>query len=646
MKLNDTRLYNKKILTHKLENTRNNNLKQKIKNLNNFHENKENIDNNITKNQSDKEDLISTELCLDEIKLKVDYDKIENELNKLRNINYKENENKFKENKSISEVSFNNNNSQFEGDLFYYSDDEDKDKDRIEDNKKINEIKIKNIKEINNCSDNKCRNNNYKINKNNNNNNIKLSIDINKIEYGIDETGNPISLKQFDKEERNIKNNKIIAYIIQPDHNKKDKKDINYLIDLNGKIIPKMPDGDFNYLYNNIRIIIRNFDVQNPKLRTYGARQRYSSLCSELSLHSQNNKIIERHKEINNKNVKNIKEDIPRTDNRRILYNYKNIYKENILYKRKKLNKNNKNDKKVKNILLKSISESNSKNDLINKTKDIFNKNEINFFIIKNENNIDKNKNSLSLKNIYLNTNLKNGNKNLKENKNIKKEINNNIFLSDKNIFNNNLKSDYNIKTNKQKNGFNNDEYNKINSILNSPKLNYIGNPSFSNSATNMFKNSISFFSNNKIKNKNNILLQKSKSRRININTVLKGIENNIKKIEGNIKNALQKIIITNKKLNNSFKQSDNNTSFKIYNTYNNSNNSTIIGSSKYDKKTNFNKEIKLHKKYKISTSPEKRIKVNHSQYSILSKQADDMIKQYNYSQSITKKNVNKNNYE
>ena len=407
-----------------------------------------------------------------------------------------------------------------------------------------------------------------------------------------------------------------------------------------------MPDGDFNYLYNNIRIIIRNFDVQNPKLRTYGARQRYSSLCSELSLHSQNNKIIERHKEINNKNVKNIKEDIPRTDNRRILYNYKNIYKENILYKRKKLNKNNKNDKKVKNILLKSISESNSKNDLINKTKDIFNKNEINFFIIKNENNIDKNKNSLSLKNIYLNTNLKNGNKNLKENKNIKKEINNNIFLSDKNIFNNNLKSDYNIKTNKQKNGFNNDEYNKINSILNSPKLNYIGNPSFSNSATNMFKNSISFFSNNKIKNKNNILLQKSKSRRININTVLKGIENNIKKIEGNIKNALQKIIITNKKLNNSFKQSDNNTSFKIYNTYNNSNNSTIIGSSKYDKKTNFNKEIKLHKKYKISTSPEKRIKVNHSQYSILSKQADDMIKQYNYSQSITKKNVNKNNYE
>ena len=63
--------------------------------------------------------------------------------------------------------------------------------------------------------------------------------------------------------------------------------DGNYLIDVDGQKIERNQNGDFIYLYNNKKIIIQNFDVQNPKLRIYGTRQRYSSLCSELSLHSQ-----------------------------------------------------------------------------------------------------------------------------------------------------------------------------------------------------------------------------------------------------------------------------------------------------------------------------------------------------------------------
>ena len=640
MKPNDKKLYNKKILTYKIDITKNNNLNHKLKKSSNYIENKENVDNNIN-NQSDKEDLISTELCLDEIKLKGDYDKIESELIKLRNINYKENETKFKENKSISGVSINSNN---EGDLFYYSDDDEKDKEKenIEEKNRINEINIKNIKDVIYSNNNQFNNIIDKNLKNNNNNNKKeLSIDLENIEYGIDETGNPINLKQFDQENGNIKNNKIIAYIIQPESN---KKYTNYLIDLNGEKIPKMPDGDFNYLYNNIRIIIRNFDVQNPKLRTYGARERYSSLVSELGLHLQKNKIIQRHKGINNKNVKKIKED-SKTDDKSILLNSNNINKENILYKRKKLDKNEKNDIKNKNISLKSISKSNSKIDIIKQTKNILNKNEGNFFIIKKENDFDKIKNNLGLKNIYLN-NLKNGNRTSRENQNIKKEINNNNSFLKNNIFNNKSKENFNIKTYKQSNKFLNSKYNKINSGSNSIKLNNTENLLLSNSATNMFKNSFSFFHNNKIKNKNNPLLQKSKSPRININKALKGIECNIKKIESNIKNALQKIIITNKNLNNSFKQTDNNISFKKYNSFNNSNNTTMIELPKFNNKTNYNKEIKLHKKYKISTSPIKGIKVKHSQYSVLSKQADEMIKKYNYSQSTTKININKNNSE
>ena len=640
MKPNDTKLYNKKILTYKIDITKNNTLNHKLKKSNGHNENKENIDNNIN-NQSDKEDLISTELCLDEIKLKGDYDKIESELKKLRNINYKENETKFKENKSISRVSINSNN---EGDLFYYSDDDEKDKEKQsnEEKNRINEINIKNIKDViynnNNNFDNTI---NKKLKNYNNNNEKELSIDFENIEYGIDETGNPINLQQFDKENGNIKNNKIIAYIIQP---KSNKKDTNYLIDLNGKKIPKMPDGDYNYLYNNIRIIIRNFDVQNPKLRTYGARERYSSLVSELSLHLQKNRIIHRHKGINNKNVKKIKEN-SKTDDKSILITYNNIYKENILYKRKKLGNNEKYDNKNKNISFKSISKSNSKIDIIKQTKNILNKNEGNFLIIKKENNFDKIKNNLGLKNIYLN-NLKNGNRTSRENQNIKTEINNNNSFLKNNIFNNKSKENFNIKTYKQSNKFLNSKYNKINSSSNSIKLNNTENLLLSNSATNMFKNSFSFFHNNKIKNKNNPLLQKSKSPRININKALKGIEYNIKKIESNIKNALQKIIITNKNLNNSFKQTDNNISFKKYNSFNNSNNTTMIELPKYNNKTNYNKEIKLHKKYKISTSPIKGIKVKHSQYSVLSKQADEMIKKYNYSQSTTKININKNNSE
>ena len=165
------------------------------------------------------------------------------------------------------------------------------------------------------------------------------------------------------------------------------------------------------------------------------------------------------------------------------------------------------------------------------------------------------------------------------------------------------MKANFNIKTYKSSNNCINNKYNKKNSSSNFRKLNYIENPLLCN---------------------------------------------NIKKIESKIKNVLQKIINTNKNLNNSFKQSDNNISFKIYNSYNNSNNKTMIESSKYQN-TNCNKEIKLDRKYKISTSPIKRIKVKHSQYSVLSKQADDMVKKYNYSQSTTKRNyeyINKYNYD
>ena len=624
MKPNESKLYNKKILNYKNENqyfSKNN--KHIIKKANEHYlsQNKENIDINII-NQNDVENLFSTELYLDEIKLKADYAKIESELRKLKNTdgNRKSNK-KLKDNKSNSSNSFNCNNIQTDADLFYYSDDEEKEKEE----EKMEE-------------------------KNNNNDIKKYYLNLEKIDYGIDENGNPISIKQSNNE-----NKKIIAYIIQSDVSNKNNDDGNYLVDLNGKKIPKMPDGDFNYLYNNMRIIIRNFDVQNPKLRIYGANQRYSSLCSELSLYPKNKK-----------KTKNI-------------FNYKNEIKKDILYQRKKLNDNQKNINRSLNKSFKILNKSNSKNDIINQTKKILDRNKNKILVI-NKDNHNKYKN-----NIYLD-NLKNGNKTSRDNEKIKTDINNSFYnykyysltkksykdiISNEYFFINRLKNNVNPKKNKYFNLLNNYRNNiiRFNSTSNHSELNKNNNPLLNNSANNIFKNSFSFLLNDKINKKNNPLLQKCKSPKLNINKTIKGIEYNIKKIQKNIKNALQKIIISNKKLNRSLNQPKNNISLKVYisildfrrkkyililyylknnilndNSFNNSNNISIIELlKKIREKKIFDNEIQLNKKFNISTSPHKIIRANHSKCSVLSKQANDMIQNF-MNKSMTKRNKD-NNY-
>ena len=589
MQLNESKLYNKKILNNRQDNQKSLNNNQNIKHY--LTQNKENIDTNIN-NQNDVDDLISSELILDDINLQVDYDKIENGLKKLKANNVNKNNTKLKDNKNNSCDSFNCNNIQTEGDLYYYSEDDDKEKEK------------------------------------NNINNIKQSsLDLDKIEYGIDENGNPINIKQNNKNEKK----KIIAYIIISDNPKTNEQN-NYLVDLNGKKIPKMSDGDFNYLFNNVRIIIKNFDVQNPKLRIYGANQRYSSLCSELSLYHKKKKKI--------KNIFNIKSN-------------KNINKKDILYQRKKLSNNKKIDNKSQNksfvtmkksSFINSNKLSNNKIDFINQTKEILIRTKNNDLSIKEVTN-NEYKNNLSLKNVYLD-NLKNGNKTSRDNEYIKTEINNYDFLSDKNIFINRLKENIYPRNHKRFNLLGNyrNNSNKLYSNSNNQDFNQYRNFLINNSTTNTFKKSFSYFLNNKI-NKNP-LLKKNKSPKKNINTTIKNIEYNIKKIQKNIKNALQNIIIRNKKINRSFKQSENKISLKIYNSYNNLNNNSIIEIPKNNKKkTSFNNEIELNKKFKISTSPKKIIRINHSKCSVLSKQANDMIHNYSMNKSMTKRKENNYKY-
>ena len=196
--------------------------------------------------------------------------------------------------------------------------------------------------------------NNY-INKNNQNEltiqnneqqNLPFGIQIPKelfdqIEYAIDENGNPFNIKQNNKD-TSLK--KPVALIIQ-----KEKKDQNYLIDLQGKKIPKMEDGYFNYKNNNIRVIIQDFDVQHPELRVYGTRNKNTLSINEEEKFDEkednnideikqkyslvlNKKLLnfKRNSPIKIKNIKYVKE--PKSDNR-IKYNI-NRNKKQITYRR------------------------------------------------------------------------------------------------------------------------------------------------------------------------------------------------------------------------------------------------------------------------------------------------------------------------
>lgn len=309
---------------------------------------------------SDKEDSLSNGLNLDEQNMKINCEKIESEINKINKIQ-KDDSINIKISKIIEE-----NKNQFENrssyrfslksDLFCYSEEEDEKKNKIAlNNSKENIIKIKqniskegDLKEESKLSNNekiivientgskediedkdKNQNNENKSEKNAHNENINKILDVKidkdllkKVEYGIDESGNPFNLKNYFKELKNSENknnsneNKIktpIAYIIP-----QEDKDINYLIDLSGKLIPKMDDGYFNYQHDNIRILIKDFDVQHPSLRVFGTRKIDSLTINDDEIEGQN----ETKDKDQNKNAPlEIKKQVSQNKNKLLVHN-------------------------------------------------------------------------------------------------------------------------------------------------------------------------------------------------------------------------------------------------------------------------------------------------------------------------------------
>ena len=88
--------------------------------------------------------------------------------------------------------------------------------------------------------------------------------------YGIDENGNPVNILEYYKTINTVDNKKprLIAYIKEDNGNNN-----NELFDLNGnKIENKNKEGDFEFPFA-LNILIKNFDVQHPELRIHGERK-------------------------------------------------------------------------------------------------------------------------------------------------------------------------------------------------------------------------------------------------------------------------------------------------------------------------------------------------------------------------------------
>ena len=661
------------------------------------------------RNMYEKEEMLSNDLILDEINLKKDYEKIEKELskykrsneynensndNKMMDINSNKNEDDNTDSKNIPRNTL-NMNSIIESDLFYYSDDEEDLSKKI----KSNNEKIKKIQEninkldqedIPNIDINNNINNIEKLNiknmeankkiigqKENSivNNDSKKDLDekfLENIEYGIDETGNPIDAKNYKEEisqNSNYKIKKIIAYIIISK-----EKGKNHLIDLKGNIIPKREDGDFYYNYNGVNIIIKNFDVQNPKLRVFGARKRYSSIFYDDDIVPQGSKQ---------------KNQISPGDKKIMLFNQ---IKNNIYYENKNIFKNNRQSpminrknyrEKILNVNINKKAKEQSLNMSLNKhnkneeNKRIFhyNKNKKDFIyrktplekmkdldVINLSQNIEKNVDSIKRTNIILNNNELRNSQNNKINPNLI-----NIFMNNKGYGNltwrNNrtpsplkkemisVPQELNDKTKvaqhkiyKLKKEI--EIYNNNNNVLNISSMNVnINNNSIikRNKNNHPFKYSSSFIKNNSINKKINPFQKKSQSIKNNLDETINNISNSKKQIKYNSNNTMQKnnksFINKNREFLSSINSKRNiiNGNYYNYKAYNNKigilNNSNIIyNSTNEENKLNL-KKIELNKKFKIATSPNRSFKC-----SVLSKEANEVITDY----SNSRKNINK----
>ena len=491
------------------------------------------------------------------------------------------------------------------------------------------------------------QNSNIKDNNPININNLKANfVQYSKIKYGIDESGNPMNIKDYFKSINDSvysnsntsifsgltsMGNKIkrpIAYIM------KDKDGNNNLIDLKGNIITnKNKEGDY-VLPLELHVIIKDFDIKHPELRINGERHYDEKL--EISDNNENEEnsinIVNKNDNLNYKNDTNDKNEVDdliyrtktnikntqkNNNKNRILLRTHGILglkhspspirnnRINNLYKNPKYFLNNLEKTKIKKHMTKNRSFLTPKLRYNTFNSDFFSsKSNQDLLLYKEKNKTNRNIENKMQKIFSLNVIKKNKSRkrnNLIENMNIDCIINNTKA----------------IPTNK-----NNKFYNSVNTI-----------PKKMNAKTNIYKTNNS---KKKVDNKTNkYFIMHTNKNYLNdkINKFNNNKENNnlIKRI-----NKSKLITHSKQKKNNIFINL--NQSNRIYNKNNvNINNNINISNSYISKKI---KKIVLNEKNKMKN-------INKSErYYILSEEADNMIKSYSRIKIIydNSKNIRNNN--
>ena len=440
------------------------------------------------------------------------------------------------------------------------------------------------------------------------------------ITYGIDESGNPMNIRDYYKSINDSvysntntsifsgltsTNNKLkrpIAYIT------KDEKGNNILMDLKGNIITnKNKEGDFVFPLE-LHVIVKDFDVKHPELRVNG--ERYYDEKIEIEKAIDEFKIDKN--DLNNyieKNMKFMNVKFNKSAMKELIH--RNISNENSNKHIKKINK----DKillRTYDVLKLKNSKSPDENNRVNNYK--FNyinlsgnakkpniKNGItknrSFISSRTKNNIKYLQSSSSYKYLKLNENLKNifclKNQNKK-----------------RNLYNNKIYNDFNIfKTSEPYIKKNNNQTNKINNIykLENSKRNNIDK----NKTYKYFIMQPNPISNNKSFNKNNCTQENNKR---------------IKRIDKNK-------IITKKKKNKNNIFIDINQTNRIYNKNKvNINNNINITNSFISRKIKTMALNQNNKNNKI---------IKSERYYILSEEANNMIKSYSKSKILKGKKYN-----
>ena len=420
------------------------------------------------------------------------------------------------------------------------------------------------------------------------------------IKFGIDETGNPLNISAFFEKEN--KGKKLIAYIVQ-----KNNFFDNYLVDTKGNVIQKSEEGDYLYKDDDTYIVIKDFDVKHPELRIFGHRS-YMFGKKDKELIIENKDIIDKKNKANK-----IFED------------------DSLNYINEKYNNNFYNDDEIEKRLF---------NNNINKYRNIhsFTKGNNNFdelMSIWRERYGQKNHRDDNYKKIKFN-NYSYGNyvdKIIQRTNSILKMASEKLNQYDSYILYNNIENKVNSEINYIKKyprlaiskKYNIPIYDKkiLNKNYENPLLKKIGN-SYSNKSSNIMNNPLLKSKNILEKNDNDNFNKDIKYNKIEINTKNILNKNNSYNYKRNVqsKNNLIK-----NKVHNLERESKN---ILIYKRKDMKKNNSIINNKIYDNITKINELYKTKR---------------NRRYSILSNEANEVIKDYNINHKyiLNKKNIIKN---